>query len=178
VDTVAAHKAYVPERVGCRVLTFSDRRRPDEDASGALIADKLEAAGHRVLARELVSEDPALIREAFRRALAGEGVQAIVSTGGTGLSARDGTVEVLAPLLEKRIDGFGELFRQLSFAEIGPAAMLSRALAGTVRGIVVAALPGSPHAVGLAMDRLLLPELGHLVSQARRGLLDPHHPSP
>jgi molybdenum cofactor biosynthesis protein B len=128
----------------------------------------LESAGHLVVSRALVPDDPGRIEHAIRTALAEEDVQAVVSTGGTGISSRDGTYEVVDALLEKRLDGFGELFRMLSYEQVGAAAMLSRACAGLVARRILIALPGSEAAVRLAMEKLVVPELGHLVREATR----------
>jgi molybdenum cofactor biosynthesis protein B len=160
------HRARGPRSVRCFVLTISDTRTEDTDTSGRAIADLLTAAGHQVTGRAIVHDDPAAIRETIMRQMANPDVQAILTTGGTGITSRDSTFEVISALLEKRLDGFGELFRMLSFEQIGSAAMMSRALAGLAAGTIVAALPGSEAAVRLAMERLLLPELGHLVQQA------------
>ncbi len=124
----------------CFVLTISDTRTPDTDASGDAIVETLTAAGHEVTGRDIVRDDPAAVRAVVGvRALASE---AIITTGGTGITARDSTFEAIAALLEKKLDGFGELFRMLSYEEIGPAAMLSRACAGTVGRCAVFSLPG------------------------------------
>jgi molybdenum cofactor biosynthesis protein B len=129
-----------------------------------------EEAGHRVLDQRLVPDEPETLREAILALCSLPGCQAVLITGGTGLAPRDGTCEVVGSLLDKRLDGFGELFRSLSFAEIGPRAMLSRALAGSRRGVFVAALPGSTGAVSLAMRELLLPVLGHVAGLLRAGV--------
>jgi molybdenum cofactor biosynthesis protein B len=126
----------------------------------------LTAAGHLVTGRTIVKDDPSLVRSVVERELAIVDVQVIITTGGTGISSRDSTFEAVQALLQKRLDGFGELFRMLSFQEIGPAAMLSRATAGLAFGKIIVALPGSEAAVRLALEKLLLPELGHLVQQA------------
>jgi molybdenum cofactor biosynthesis protein B len=162
---VAEHRAAAPEAVRCAVLTVSDTRTVETDASGALIRELLEGAGHAVVDYRIVADDPGTIREvvgewAERPAMQ---VQAILSNGGTGIAGRDTTYDALAALLEKRLDGFGELFRMLSYEEIGAAAMLSRAVAGVYRGRLVVAMPGSRNAVRLAMTRLIVPELGHLI---------------
>jgi molybdenum cofactor biosynthesis protein B len=163
-----AHRAAAPASVTCAVITVSDTRTEETDTSGGAIAALLEAGGHRVASRVLVRDEPAQVEAAVRQMAADRGLQAIILTGGTGISRRDGTYEAVSRLLEKRLDGFGELFRMLSFQEIGPAAMLSRAFAGTMQGRIVVALPGSEHAVRLAMTKLLLPELGHLVREVNR----------
>jgi molybdenum cofactor biosynthesis protein B len=151
------------------VLTVSDTRTLETDSGGALAVELLEGAGHPVVRREIVRDEPAEIAAALRRALADEAVGAVVLTGGTGVAPRDVTPEAVTPLLERTLPGFGELFRQLSYAEIGAAAMLSRALAGLAAGRVVFALPGSRGALRLALERLILPELGHLAGEARKG---------
>jgi molybdenum cofactor biosynthesis protein B len=150
------------------VLTVSDSRTRADDGSGALIQESLERARHEVLERALVRDEPAEIRAAVSRALARPDADAVLVTGGTGVAARDVTVETVAPLLEKELPGFGELFRMLSFQEIGAAAMLSRALAGAAERTAVFVLPGSKAAVRLALEKLVLPELPHLVGQLRR----------
>jgi molybdenum cofactor biosynthesis protein B len=154
--------------VRCYVLTVSDTRTEENDTSGRAIADLLSAAGHTVAARAIVKDDPDSVRATIARQLASGDVQAIITTGGTGITSRDSTFEAVDALLEKRLDGFGELFRMLSFEQIGPAAMMSRASAGLAAGKIVVSLPGSEGAVRLAMERLLLPELGHLVQQASK----------
>ena len=146
-----------PARVA--VITISDTRGPDDDPSGDLLAELLAAGGHAVVARRHVRDEPEAIRAAVRE-LAGE-ADAVVTTGGTGITARDRTPEALAPLLDRTLDGFGEAFRALSFDEIGPRAVLSRALAGVAGRTLVFALPGSRGAVRLAAERLLVPLLGH-----------------
>ena len=162
-----AHKDEAPRAVRVAVLTISDTRTEATDTSGRAIADLLDADGHQVIARAIVRDEPAEVTAFLRAQLAGA-AQVIVTTGGTGITSRDSTFEAIDALLEKRLDGFGELFRMLSYADIGPAAMLSRACAGLVARRVVVALPGSEAAVRLAMTRLLLPELSHLVQQASK----------
>lgn len=159
------HKAAAPVRVRCFVLTVSDTRTEATDTSGNAIAELLAAAGHEVAGRTIVKDEPADVARVVAEQLALADVQAVITTGGTGLTARDSTYEAIDALIEKRLDGFGELFRMLSYHEIGPAAMLSRAVAGTARGTFVAALPGSEGAVRLAMTKLLIPELGHIAQQ-------------
>lgn len=144
------------------MLTVSDSRTLETETSGRAIADLLIEHGHGVVERALVRDEPSEVARVVREQASRDAVEAIVTTGGTGLSRRDSTYEALTALFEKRLDGFGELFRALSFEAIGPAAMLSRACAGVVNGRIVFALPGSEHAVRLAMTRLILPELGHI----------------
>ena len=161
------HRSDAPTHVSCFVVTCSDSRAHADDVSGRALREGLEAAGHSVVGQTVVRDEPEQIRAAVERGLEG-GARAVLITGGTGITKRDQTVEAIRPLLEKEIPGFGELFRLLSFQEIGSAAWLSRALAGTVRGALVFVLPGSPNAVRLALDRLILPELGHAVRELSR----------
>ena len=160
------HRKDAPANLRCVVLTISDTRTPATDSSGDAIVEALTAGGHHVLDRRIVRDEPALVRD-FVRTQA-PGVQVIITTGGTGITSRDTTFEAISALLEKTLDGFGELFRMLSYGEIGSAAMLTRACAGTIGKTVVFALPGSHHAVTLAMDKLILPEIGHVVRELSR----------
>lgn len=165
------HKAAAPASVRCAIVTVSDTRTEATDTGGRAIADLLTAAGHTIVARHLIEDDPVRVQNTVRQLLghdAASGAQVVILTGGTGITSRDSTYEAIDGLLEKRLDGFGELFRMLSFQDIGPAAMLSRATAGLRAGRIIVSLPGSEKAVRLAMERLLLPELGHLVQQATR----------
>jgi molybdopterin adenylyltransferase len=164
----AEHKARAPSSVCCVIVTISDTRTEATDVSGRAIADLLTAAGHTVSGRAIVKDDADLVRGTIERHLAGPDVQVIITTGGTGITSRDSTYEVVSGLLQKRLDGFGELFRMLSFEQIGSAAIMSRACAGLVAGRIVISLPGSEAAVRLAMERLVIPELGHLVQQASK----------
>lgn len=163
-----AHKAQAPISVACYVLTVSDSRTPDTDTGGQAIRALLEGAGHLVSGHAIVKDEPVDVAACVREQLAEPATQIIITTGGTGITSRDGTYEAIDTLLEKRLTGFGELFRMLSFQEIGSAAMMSRATAGTASGKAIFVLPGSPAAVQLAMTRLILPELGHIVQQLRR----------
>jgi molybdenum cofactor biosynthesis protein B len=162
------HKATSPTSVTCFVLTISDTRTEHNDTSGRAIVELLEGNGHRVSGRRIVRDDPAAIREMLLAELGNPATQIIITTGGTGITSRDSTYEVVSGLLDKRLDGFGELFRVASYQEIGPAAMLSRACAGTADGKLILSLPGSENAVRLAMTKLILPELGHLVRELSR----------
>ena len=164
----AEHKAQAPLAVRCFIITVSDTRTEATDASGRAIATMLTDAGHLVAGRIIVKDDPDNVRATTERQLADPGVQVVITTGGTGITSRDSTYEAVSGMLTKRLDGFGELFRMLSYEQIGPAAMMSRACAGLVSGRVLVSLPGSEAAVRLAMERLLIPELGHLVQQASR----------
>ena len=163
-----AHRASSPPSVASAVVTISDTRTVDTDTSGNAICDLLTAAGHRIVARRLVRDEPGEVRSALESLLSDLAIEAVITTGGTGVSSRDSTYEAIAGMLDKQLPGFGELFRMLSFDEIGAAAMLSRATAGVARGKVVVALPGSEAAVRLAVTRLLVPELAHLVREASR----------
>ena len=165
------HKAKAPLSVGCFVLTVSDTRTIDTDTSGRAIRDFIELAGHHVTGHAIVRDDPPVVAAAVQRWLIEEHTRVIITTGGTGITARDGTFEAVDGLLEKRLDGFGELFRMLSFDEIGAAAMMSRATAGTVGAKAIFALPGSEHAVRLAMSRLIIPELAHVAQQLQKSVM-------
>jgi molybdopterin adenylyltransferase len=157
----AAHAGPLGRPAVLAVVTVSDTRGPEDDPSGDLIVGLLAGAGHEVRRRAWARDDLAPIRAAVRAALRDSAIDAVVLTGGTGIAPRDRTPEALAPLLERVLPGFGERFRAASFAEVGGAAWLSRALAGVARGRLVAALPGAPAAVRLAVRDVLLPELGH-----------------
>ena len=166
--SVTEHRALSPSQVACFVLTVSDTRTLENDTSGQAIAALLEQAGHAVTARRTVRDEPNEVAAILREAIGRRDARVIITTGGTGISKRDSTFEAVTALFEKRIDGFGELFRMLSFNEIGPAAMLSRATAGVAGGCAIFLLPGSEHGVRLAMERLILPELGHVVRELTR----------
>ncbi|HME91918.1 MAG TPA: MogA/MoaB family molybdenum cofactor biosynthesis protein [Myxococcaceae bacterium] len=161
------HKSRAPAQVATYVITCSDSRNAQSDESGQAIQRALEQAGHTVCGYSVVRDEPEAIRECLEDAGA-KGARAVILNGGTGIGRRDNTVEVLEQLFDKRLPGFGELFRSLSFKEIGSPAMMSRATAGTYRGMIIFALPGSPQAARLAMDELILPELGHAVRELTR----------
>jgi len=165
--SVQLHRQTAPHTVPCAVITVSDTRTPDTDKSGATIAELLLEADHTVVEREIVKDDAAAVTEAIKKYLAGP-ASAIITTGGTGIAPRDNTYEAVSALFDKRLDGFGELFRMLSYEVIGSAAMLSRACAGISHGKVIFMLPGSTSAVKLAMARLVLPELAHIVGELRK----------
>lgn len=160
------HRKAAPVDVPVVVLTVSDTRTVETDTGGALVAEKLLAAGHTVVSRSIVPDEPEAIRSGLEAALGDALARAVILTGGTGVAPRDVTPDTVEPLLDRAIPGFGELFRMLSYEDIGPAALLSRALAGLRDGRVVFVIPGSRGAVGLAMDRLILPEIGHLAGEA------------
>lgn len=163
------HRTAGPASVTAYVVTLSDTRDTTTDAGGGLVRAALEAAGHVVAGARIVREDAAMVRAALLEVLDATGHEVVVVTGGTGMAPRDVAYDVLATLYERPIPGFGELFRALSFAEIGSAAMLSRASAGIARWKLVFSIPGAPAAVRLALERLILPELGHLVGELRKG---------
>lgn len=166
--SVEEHRLHSPTSLGFAVLTVSDSRGAADDRSGDAIRAALTAAGHRLVVSDLVRDETPEIRRAVRAFLKHPEVDVVVATGGTGFSPRDVTVEAVAPLWEKPIEGFGELFRMLSWEQVGAAALLSRAAAGMAGERAVFLLPGSPKAVMLGMEKLILPEAGHLLSQSRR----------
>ena len=160
------HRRAAPARVPTAVVTVSDTRSLETDTGGAKVVELLEQGGHPVADRRIVRDEPGEIAAALRELVARDDVRAVIFTGGSGVAPRDVTPDTVAPLLDRLIPGFGELFRLLSYQEIGSAALLSRALAGLACGRVVFVLPGSRGAVTLAMQRLLLPELAHLAGEA------------
>jgi molybdenum cofactor biosynthesis protein B len=166
--TPLEHKASAPARVGCYVLTISDTKTPETDTSGTLVREMLGTAGHPVIGSRIVRDEPADVAQIVREACEDPRVQAVILTGGTGITARDSTYEAVDALLDKRLPGFGELFRMLSYQEIGAAAMLSRAQMGIRARRIIVSLPGSPNACRLALEMLLIPELPHLVREASR----------
>src|SRR5581483_2183086 len=151
------HHAKTAHAVGCAIVTVSDTRTPENDVSGTCIRALLEEAGHRVVSSEILPDEPRHIRARLEELLALPGVDTVIVNGGTGLAPRDTTYEAIVALLEKQLEGFGELFRMLSYQQVGAAAMLSRAAAGVARGKIVVSLPGAPAAVELAMQKLVLP---------------------
>jgi molybdopterin adenylyltransferase len=159
------HKAHAPRRARCAALTVTDSRDLSQDASGALLVELLTGAGHEVAARELLPNDRAGIEAALRALVARDDVDVVIATGGTGIGPKDLTADAVLALVERELPGFGELFRYLSYAEIGAAAMLSRAAGGVAGGKLLFALPGSSKAVRLALEKLLLPELGHMLGE-------------
>jgi molybdopterin adenylyltransferase len=167
-ESVHKHKASAPETVRLAVLTISDTRTPETDTGGDAVQEIMEEAGHEVVERAIVKDEAAEIRSRLVDLLARPEVDAIVTTGGTGISGRDTTYEVVERMLEKKLDGFGEIFRMLSYEEIGAAAILSRAVAGAVGTKFVACLPGSRNAVRLASEKLLAPEISHVVFELRK----------
>lgn len=165
MSTHLEHKSAAPASIGCAIITCSDTRTPETDISGQLIRKLLEGQGHRVIEYQVVKDDPYQIQLRVALGTVNPTVQAIIVNGGTGIARRDSTFEAVDAMLEKRLDGFGQLFRVLSYQEIGSAAIMTRATAGVVQGRVVFSIPGSEHAVRLAMEKLILPELGHMIQQ-------------
>ena len=165
---VQDHKQHAPRSVRVYVITVSDTRTEENDSSGKAAKEMIAAAGHELAGYRVLKDEPAEVASCIRMIAEQKLADAVITSGGTGVSRRDSTYEAVASLLDKRLDGFGELFRMLSYAEIGSAAMLSRAVGGLHRGLVVFATPGSTAAVKLALDKLILPELGHLSFETHR----------
>jgi molybdenum cofactor biosynthesis protein B len=166
--SVQEHRQTSPDTVHCAVITVSDTRTAATDTSGRAIADLLRAAGHDVVLQRIVPDDPSAVVASIRDVLALDDVPVIITTGGTGITSRDSTYEAVTSLMEKQLSGFGELFRMLSYPEIGAAAMMSRATAGVIGRRAVFVLPGSEHAVRLALTKLIVPELRHVVRELQR----------
>lgn len=157
------HRHEAPKSVRCAVLTISDTRTPEDDRSGEIIKQQLVWRGHELAAYTIVKDDPDAIAGTIRDWAARDDIRAIISNGGTGIARRDTTYDVVSRLLDKELTGFGELFRMLSYPEIGAAAMLSRAIAGVIDRTAIFCLPGSSNAVKLGMEKLVAPELSHVV---------------
>ena len=168
VDAVTDHRAQGGQRCGCCVITVSDTRTLETDGGGKLVVERLTAAGHKVVRREIILDNPEPLIALLRECESDAHIQAVVLTGGTGIASRDQTFETVSGLLNKTIPGYGELFRSLSYAEIGSATILSRTVGGLMSQTVVLTMPGSPAAVELAMDKIIVPELGHLVHEANK----------
>ena len=162
------HEQKGPDILICAVITISDTRTEKDDHGGNFIADSLKAAGHDVKEKRIVSDDSEGLRKLLQEFADSGEFHIIVTTGGTGIASRDNTISVVKPLLSKSMEGFGELFRSLSYDEIGSRAMLSRSIAGVLGSSLIFCLPGSLNAVKLAMDKLILPDLGHLVWELTR----------
>ena len=167
-QAVSEHRAQAPNVLNLAVLTVSDTRTLETDASGVRIVELAEGAGHQVVARSILPDDPEKLRPLIERWQGRDDLHAVLITGGTGISARDQTYETVSALLTKPLPGYGELFRMLSYAEIGPACLLSRAVGGLMGRLVVLVMPGSRAAVELAMTKIILPELPHIVREARK----------
>ena len=162
------HKQHDVTSVKCALLIISDSRTIENDKSGTYIKDRLAASHHSVISYKIIPNDASAILEAVNNILNEVDVDVIITSGGTGISHRDVTVDTLIPICEKHIEGFGELFRQLSYKQIGAGSIMSRATAGLSKGKIIICLPGSLSAVTLAIDKVLLPEIGHLVREAKR----------
>jgi molybdopterin adenylyltransferase len=167
-STPLEHKATAPRSIGCWVLTVSDTKTPETDTSGQLIRTLLADAGHQVVGSSIVRDEPKDVQRVIREACANDQVRAVLVTGGTGVTSRDSTYEAIEELLDKRLPGFGELFRMLSYQEIGSAAMMSRAQLGVHARRIVVSMPGSPNACRLALEKLVIPELSHLIREVSR----------
>jgi molybdenum cofactor biosynthesis protein B len=161
------HHAKDARTVVCAIVTVSDTRTAEDDKSGAEIRRQVEAAGHRVGDYRIVADEPALVRRTVEELAEAGLVEVVLLSGGTGIAARDNTFEAVSSLLTKRIDGFGELFRMLSYEEIGAASMISRAVGGLVGTMALFSMPGSTAACRLAMEKLIVPQLAHVVGLAR-----------
>ncbi|TCN24432.1 MogA/MoaB family molybdenum cofactor biosynthesis protein [Mesobacillus foraminis] len=169
--SVIEHKSAAPAQVRCKIITISDTRNADNDKSGKLMKDMLIVAGHAITEYAIVKDDAEAIRSAVKIGCSNPEVDIILTNGGTGIAGRDVTIETLEELFDKAIPGFGELFRMLSYQEdIGSAAMMSRAAAGVCKNKAVFATPGSTGAVKLAMEKLILPEIGHVVRELKKDL--------
>jgi molybdopterin adenylyltransferase len=162
------HRSEAPKAVRCAVITVSDTRTLETDRGGLMLEESLVAAGHTVVRREIVPDDQKRIRSLIEELADATALDAILVTGGTGIAARDQTYETVSGLLTKTLSGYGELFRMLSYEDIGPAAMLSRTIGGVIGQVVLLTMPGSPAAVRLALDKLILPELAHVCYEARK----------
>ena len=173
-ESVEKHHEASPEQVRVAVLTISDTRTPETDTGGNAIVNLMKQAGHEIPRREIVKDDAPQIEVILQELLADANVDAVITTGGTGISARDTTYEVVSRVIDKKLDGFGEIFRMLSYEEIGAAAILSRAVAGAAGSKFLACLPGSTNAVRLAMEKLLVPEIPHVVFELRKHKTEAH----
>jgi molybdopterin adenylyltransferase len=162
------HKAHAPHCVTCVVITCSDTRTSQTDTSGQLMMRLLKEHGHELAGYHVIKDDPAQIRSVIEEAAAHDAVQAILVNGGTGISKRDSTFEAVDGMLEKRLVGFGEIFRYLTYKDIGSPAIMTRATAGIFRGRIIFSTPGSEGAVRLAMESLILPEIGHIIQQLNK----------
>ncbi len=167
-QSVEEHRSQAPDRVRCAVITVSDTRTVETDRSGQLIREGLLDRGHEIVHYQIIKDEPDQINDVLDRLVTRVDCDAVIFNGGTGIARRDTTYDTVSRRLDKRLDGFGELFRMLSFDEIGAAAMLSRATAGVIGDTVVFLTPGSSNAVKLAMGKLILPEIAHVVFEMRK----------
>ena len=173
-ETTKKHKAEAPKKLSfgifmCSTSRYSQIKKGEkaQDPSGDIIESLLRKVRHTVLLRRIISDDPNMIAEAIKETMGRPDLDAVVFCGGTGITPSDVTIETVTPFLDKTLPGFGEIFRRLSYDEIGSAAILSRAIAGVARGKAVFCIPGSPNAVQLCLSKLVLPEAGHLIKHAR-----------
>jgi len=162
------HKHLSPKNVSCAVVIVSDSRTEKDDHSGDFIVKSLKDSGHRVHSRCILKNEAGSVRSRLNELLGDDDLQVIIISGGTGISHRDITIETVSPMLDKKMDGFGELFRRLSYEEIKTGSVLSRAMAGVINSKVIICLPGSLGAVRLAMEQIILPEMGHMIREATR----------
>jgi len=162
------HKKESPQNAAFAVLVVSDSRTMETDKSGKLIIEYLKSNGHCVFSYQIIKNDTAMLKVEFEKLVKSEGLDAIITSGGTGISSRDITTDTIAPLLQGKLDGFGELFRSLTYQEIGTPSIMSRALGGVANGKIIFCLPGSLGAARLAMEKIILPEIGHLMWEVGR----------
>ena len=162
------HKQHVPLNVNCAVIIISDSRTEQTDESGKYIMDSLKEAGHTITSYSIIKNDASEIIDKIGNIFKDNPTQVIITSGGTGASHMDITIETITPILEKKMEGFGELFRNLTYQEIGSGSILSRAMAGVIKGRIIISLPGSLEAVKLAMGKIIIPEITHLVREASR----------
>ena len=167
-ESVCQHRKEAPLTLRCAVITVSDTRTPETDTGGKAVADYMAAAGHTVVTKEIIPDEPDRMRPLVASFAERGDIDVVLMTGGTGIGSRDQTFETISGMLTKPLPGYGEIFRFLSFEDVGPAAMLSRATGGLIGRTVVLTMPGSPAAVRLAMEKLIVPEVAHLVREARR----------
>lgn len=162
------HKEKAKKLVSCAVITVSDSRTEETDAGGKILKEELSSAGHKIIYYQVIKDEPDQIRELLLKLSEEPNCQAMIFNGGTGISRRDRTFDVIDSFLEKRLVGFGEVFRYLSYLDIGSSAIMSRATAGSYKGRVIISIPGSPAAVKLAVEKLILPEIAHMVWELGR----------
>lgn len=167
-NVVEEHEQSAPQSIRCAVVTVSDTRTLETDSGGATVIEWLGRAGHVLAARTIIKDEPDDMRKLLRWFADDPAIDAVLLTGGTGISSRDQTYETVSAMLTKELPGYGELFRMLSYHEVGPAAILSRAVGGLIDKTVVLTMPGSPAAVQLAMEKIIVFQLNHLVREARR----------
>lgn len=162
------HKCHSLKNVAVAVITVSDTRTKENDESGKYIMKKLEENIHKIISYSIIRDEKKLLRDELEKLINNDDVQVIITNGGTGISRRDVTIDVVENMFDKKLDGFGEIFRYLSYKEIGSPAVMSRAVAGTVKNKIIICLPGSLGAVKLGIEKLIIPEIGHLVWEINR----------